>query len=414
MKPDNIFLCRRSDGTELVKLLDFGIARSLQDARLTGQGEVFGTPQYMAPERITSIHAGAPSDLYALGVIFYEMLAGELPFDAPDIPSFFLKHMREPVPSLCKRAPRVPSALEVLVTSLMAKDPKQRPVDAHRVHADLVAISGGLGIAVPPEPEEEEQPSSSFAARSLPPVAIDRWARRTHLFEQMLERAYTSGAPRELSQLLDTIKRHVLKVGELRKASLAEQRKIEVLQARGKEGRQRIGFAVDALGIDASKARDEARSAQEAVTPRSDRAAAAKTAFLEAHKEIVFWEGRCAFAAPHAKLRDAYAEAAQRVAAWIEARRDEQAQVKNAEDKDRVVTDLGFQIHELRTALARLEKGVETELAQSERRIAELDAETEALQVDLLAIATRFCTPLRRRAELGPLFQELEADTVAA
>jgi serine/threonine-protein kinase len=74
LKPDNIFLCTRSDGTDLVKLLDFGIARSMQDARLTGQGEVFGTPQYMAPERITSIDAGASSDLYAVGIIFFEML----------------------------------------------------------------------------------------------------------------------------------------------------------------------------------------------------------------------------------------------------------------------------------------------------------------------------------------------------
>ena len=57
-----------------MKLLDFGIALSKQDSRLTGTGELFGTPQYMAPERITSTDAGAPSDLYALGVIFFEML----------------------------------------------------------------------------------------------------------------------------------------------------------------------------------------------------------------------------------------------------------------------------------------------------------------------------------------------------
>ena len=59
LKPENIFLCRRDDGSDLVKLLDFGIATSsMQDSRLTGQGEVFGTPQYMAPERITGIDAG--------------------------------------------------------------------------------------------------------------------------------------------------------------------------------------------------------------------------------------------------------------------------------------------------------------------------------------------------------------------
>ncbi|MEJ1960356.1 MAG: serine/threonine-protein kinase [Gammaproteobacteria bacterium] len=58
LKPENIFLARLPNGADQVKLLDFGIARSMQDSRLTGAGEVFGTPQYMAPERITSIEAG--------------------------------------------------------------------------------------------------------------------------------------------------------------------------------------------------------------------------------------------------------------------------------------------------------------------------------------------------------------------
>ena len=74
LKPENIFVCRRDDGTDLVKLLDFGIARSRSDSRLTGAGELFGTPQYMAPERITSGDAGPSVDLYALGVIFFEMV----------------------------------------------------------------------------------------------------------------------------------------------------------------------------------------------------------------------------------------------------------------------------------------------------------------------------------------------------
>ena len=68
-----------------MKLLDFGIARSRSDSRLTSAGELFGTPQYMAPERITSGEAGPSVDLYALGVIFFEMVTGQLPFDAPDI-----------------------------------------------------------------------------------------------------------------------------------------------------------------------------------------------------------------------------------------------------------------------------------------------------------------------------------------
>jgi serine/threonine protein kinase len=67
LKPDNIFICRRADGSDLVKILDFGIARSRSDTRLTSAGELFGTPQYMAPERVMSGETGPSVDLYAVG-----------------------------------------------------------------------------------------------------------------------------------------------------------------------------------------------------------------------------------------------------------------------------------------------------------------------------------------------------------
>jgi len=413
LKPDNIFLSTRSDGTDLVKLLDFGIARSLQDARLTGQGEVFGTPQYMAPERITSIDAGASSDLYAVGVIFFEMLAGKLPFDAPDIPSYFLKHLREPAPKVRKLAPDTPQVVEALISSLMAKEPGGRPVDAHRLHNDLLAICNDLEVPVPPEAEAEEEPSSRRVATTLPPVAIDRWAKRTTVFEQMLSRAFGGRPPSELSKMLDQVKELVGTVGELRAESVTEQRKLEGLESRGRDGRQRFGFAVDALGIDASKARDEARAARGDVAPFTKITADARASLLEAHDEILMWEGRSAFQEPYQGLEDAYRKAAEATHAWLDARKAEKKAAERAEARDREVADLEFQIHELRAALAKLEQNVEQEKAKSESGIAELDAETEALQVELLALATRFCAPLRRRPELGPLFQELEADAAA-
>jgi serine/threonine-protein kinase len=413
LKPDNIFLCMRSDGSDLVKLLDFGIARSMQDSRLTGQGEVFGTPQYMAPERITSIDAGASSDLYAVGIIFFEMLTGRLPFDAPDIPSYFLKHLKESPPSVRKFAPDTPKELDDLIRSLMAKEPGGRPVDAHRLHNDLIAICTSLGVRIPPEPDAEEQPSSRRVPSSLPPVAIDRWAKRTTVFEQMLTRAFEGRPPSDLQKMLDEVKKLVRQVGEMRSESVAEQRKLESLDARGRDGRQRIGFAVDALGVDASRARDEARDARSEVAPFTKATSDARAHVLEAHKEILMWEGRSAFEEPYAGLEDAYGHAAKAVGSWLQARKSEKKAIDRAETKDREVADLEFQIHELRAALAKLEQNVEEEKTKKEIRIAELDARTEALQVELLALATRFCAPLRRRPELVPLFQELEADAAA-
>src|SRR5207253_1263454 len=152
-----------------VKLLDFGIARSMQDSRLTGAGEVFGTPQYTSPERITSIDAGPAADLYSLGVIIYEMLTGAFPFDAPDVTTFFIKHLKEPPLPPKKRDPSIPDPLEKLVLELLAKDPKDRPVDAHRVNADLMAVAGAIGLRVPQDAFGEEIESRG-PAKTLPPV----------------------------------------------------------------------------------------------------------------------------------------------------------------------------------------------------------------------------------------------------
>ncbi len=139
LKPENIFLARVPDGSEVVKLLDFGIARSMQDVRLTGSGEVFGTPQYMAPERITSTEAGPAADLYALGIMAFEMFVGRLPFQAHDVATWFLKHMKEAPPSMRQFDPSLPEELDELVHELLAKDPSDRPVDA-RFYGDMLTL----------------------------------------------------------------------------------------------------------------------------------------------------------------------------------------------------------------------------------------------------------------------------------
>src|SRR5215472_7412530 len=168
IKPENIFLCKRDDGTDLVKLLDFGIAFSKQDSRLTGAGEIFGTPQYMAPERIQAGEPGPSADLYSIGVVFFEIITGQLPFDAPDIASFFNKHLKETPRSPHALNPHIPLPMDELVLRLLAKDPKERPVDAHRVHQDLLAVAHDIDAAVPPVPESEVETERTIRQRQAP------------------------------------------------------------------------------------------------------------------------------------------------------------------------------------------------------------------------------------------------------
>jgi serine/threonine protein kinase len=413
LKPENIFITWREDRSDLVKLLDFGIARSLHDSRLTGQGELFGTPQYMAPERITNTDAGPPADLYALGIIFFEMVTGELPFQSADIASFFVKHLKDPPARARTVNPAVPEALEDLILRLLAKDPKNRPVDAHRVQADLVTLAQQLGVPIPRDPQIDPVPSARPEPSTVRAEESIRWSHRTGVFERMLTRAFAGKPPAEQTKVLEQLKSLVTKIDELRDASVAEQTKLEQIGERGREGRQRFGFAVDALGVDASRAKEEARVAAEAYKNAGAACAKAATHFLAVHKEVSRWEGRSGFREPYSDLASAYRGAADQVDVWLVAREEELRTKSAMEVAARAVSDIEFQIHELRAALVERERQIESDCDEREKTITKKTAQAGALEAELVALFKRFAEPLRTRPELGALFKELDGDAAA-
>ena len=408
LKPENIFICRREDGTDLVKLLDFGIALSKADSRLTGTGELFGTPQYMAPERIATTESGPSSDLYALGVIFFEMITGRLPFDAPDIATFFVRHLKDPPLPIRKFAPELPEGLAELIEALLAKDPKNRPVDAHRVMADLIDVARQISAPIPPEPQADPESVRSNAI----PMNDDgskRWERRAEVFRSMLSQAYAGAPPGQLASLLQKIEQVAKHVAQLRERSVGEQNKLEEIGKRGRDGRQRLGYAVDGLGADTSKAREELRAAQENVAFSHKQTLAAKKRFAESHREITMWEGRSGFAEPYEDLANAYRDAAEVGDGWIVAREMERRAEGSIEGLSQAVRDLEFQLTQLRESLVTHEMDIEAEREACEQLVLQMTQEIDEAEEELLSMATALCEPLRKLPELGPLFQRLEA-----
>ncbi len=149
LKPANVML--GSDG--VVKVVDFGIARLLEGSavasdvtsKLTVAGTILGTPMYMSPEAAGRKPVGPAADLYALGVMLFEMIAGEPPFDDEDPILIIGMHLRAPPPLLREAAPDAPEALEALIVSLMRKDPEKRP-DAKELLARLGVIDLELSV----------------------------------------------------------------------------------------------------------------------------------------------------------------------------------------------------------------------------------------------------------------------------
>ncbi len=131
LKPANIFLIRHDDDSDFVKVLDFGLVKNLDEndgESLTKTGLFMGSPKYMAPEQIRGDRVTAATDVYALGVILFEMLAGKVPYDRPNSANLLLAHVNEPVPTIQSINPlvSVPHAIEEITYRCMAKSPEDR------------------------------------------------------------------------------------------------------------------------------------------------------------------------------------------------------------------------------------------------------------------------------------------------
>ena len=411
LKPENIFVCKGPHGREdeeLIKLLDFGIALSRQDSRLTGTGELFGTPQYMAPERITSTDAGPSADLYSLGIIFYEMIAGKLPFDAPDIASFFVRHLKEAPAPIRKIVPNIPESLADLIEQLLAKEPKLRPVDGHKVTSELVAIAHEIGARVPQEPSADPM-SIRGAALPVSTRGVQRWTRRASLFREMLSAMYGGAAPAAQSTLVEKLESLAGRVEDLKNKSVVEQRQLEDIAQEGREGRSRLGFAVDALGVDASRAREDLRMGEETLATANKRAQEGPSRLIAAVREITFWEGRSGMQEPTPDLAKAYRDAADVVDVWNQQKEAERKAEALLEKQRQALRDLEYQITQLRESLTKHETEVEAQRAQCERVVSRMSKEIDHAESELLELATTFCAPLRGKPELLPLFARLEA-----
>ncbi len=168
LKPENIQLVPTEAGPDHVKMLDFGIARVLafdREGDSEGGRLIAGTPVYMSPEQIRGIPADPRSDLYALGVLLYEMLVGGPPFSDDDPVETCRRHLREEVRPFAGRvAERLPDGLERLVLQLLAKNPARRPANAAAVGRLLEGLAQADHVGAPAAcvPAADEDPTRAL------------------------------------------------------------------------------------------------------------------------------------------------------------------------------------------------------------------------------------------------------------
>jgi eukaryotic-like serine/threonine-protein kinase len=160
LKPENILVVAAPDGGDLVKLLDFGVAKLVAcdddaDAPRTAAGQVMGTPPYMSPEQATGAAVDAGTDIYALGAIMYEIFTGETPFVARSFDEYTFKHLTvaPTPPSATAGGGGIDPRVEQVILRCLEKERAARYLSARELGAELVAIQGTLSAPATPATE---------------------------------------------------------------------------------------------------------------------------------------------------------------------------------------------------------------------------------------------------------------------
>lgn len=203
LKPDNILIESKYGNPDWVTVLDFGIAKLLEGGggggrTVTQAGLICGTPDYISPEQVTGDPVDARSDIYALGVLLYELLTGERPFVSESLVALMAMHVNDPPPPLDpKLEAKIPPKLVALAFELMAKDPDQRPPSCQ-------VVRQRLQDAVAPPTEGASNPEVGYGASGAAPTMDLGSAARARLVGER---------PRRMSRRLPTHGGRVIPAG---------------------------------------------------------------------------------------------------------------------------------------------------------------------------------------------------------
>jgi hypothetical protein len=406
LKSDNILLTHRGGRKDFVKILDFGLAALAHDPRLAPKGAVFGTPEYMSPEQARGEQAGPHSDLYALGVLFFEMLTGQLPFRAGDRDTLLEMQRTAPAPRPTSIRKDCHPTAERIVLRLLEKDARKRYRDGHHLLEELKALQRSLPSASWEKEGTGEAPPTAAPLAPPPPrtPSVIEWAGRAGLFARMVARAYPSGnAPPEVAQALATLWDLAARASGLEGEVASHTRKLEALERRGRALRAEIGRKVEELAHEESRVLREAAAYGEeeeaarrelgraeqiaeervAVADRADRAGVGTRAIYEQA------------GAAHAMVE------AQRQ--WLKTRETRRT------GREASAADLRRQIEELRGQLARYAEALEEDLATGREKVAARAREGLKYEKSFFEASNVLMTHLKGKPECRELMNELTA-----
>jgi predicted Ser/Thr protein kinase len=402
LKPDNVYLLERAGRKDFVKILDFGLARLLQETAGAARGAVFGTPEYMSPEQTLGAEATAQSDLYSLGVVFYEMLTGRLPFEGPGRNAVMEQHRTVPTVPPSRHLPGLLPLAESIVLKLLEKDSARRYRDAHHLLEDVKALQR----QAPRSPwETTAEPASG--GRGAPRVSGTlAWSLRAAMFARMMARSFPGGdAPKALAVALDELWKLSALAARVEGEMGAESAKLEAHERRAREFRAQVGRRIEELAREVSQHRRQ-------IAELTERRQRLLTLVEEARSSVASLRGRITAlevaGEMGAPLREVY-QALGAAEARMAAREDELEDLNSkASATEAQIASLDSQSHSYKEQLDRNADAMETEAVTLRKRVAERSEESARKDRALYDVTQALLDALGARAECQEIFREMQ------
>jgi serine/threonine-protein kinase len=401
LKSDNILLTTRGGRKDFVKILDFGLAALAHDPRLAPKGAVFGTPEYMSPEQARGESAGPQSDLYALGILLYEMQTGQLPFRSNDRDTLLEMQRSAPAPRPSALRKDCHPVAERITLRLLEKDPRRRYRDGHHLLEELKALQRSL----PSQAWDKNEPGQTAQLPPPPPpprsADVTEWASRAGLFSRMVSRAYPSGnADPEVTRSMQRAWELAAKANGLEGEIASHTRRLEALERRGRALRAEIGRKVEELAQEESRAlRDVAALQEEEIAARLDLEKAEQLAReLKARADACEKSGE--------GTRQIFEQAgASHAVLEVKGQHAKAREVKRAA-RESTAKDLRAQIEQLRSQLARYAEALEEDLAAGREKVAKRARDGLAYEEAFKETSNFIVRHLRGKPECRELLDE--------
>ena len=401
LKSDNIMLTARGGRKDFVKILDFGLAALARDPRLAPKGAVFGTPEYMSPEQARGEDAVAASDLYALGILFFEMLTGRLPFRSSDREELLELQRTGKTPDPKKYRADIPEQAQEIVIKLLNKGIEERFRDGHHLKEQLKAAQRAL-----PSRAWDVQTDTTPIAPPPPPPAqapgVVEWSRTAANFLRAVARAHPNGdAPADVQRSADHIWELASRASRLEGELESHSKKLEAIEKRGRALRAEIGRKVEELAGEESRALRDATTEREHLSRILAKRKHSQREMHAVQTEIAAAEVNIDTVRQNA---EALGAARARIEIFQNVSDDYEARARSLEN---TASERRRQIEELRSQLKRYSEALENDLQAGRERIATRVREALSYEKAFTTASTQLLEHLRDKPECRELLEEI-------